>query len=288
MNLVRGDVERCFWRLPMAVIAIVTVAWLAVAQSVSAQPAIDLRSWQVVDLTHAFDERTIYWPTSPSAFELKTLAEGQTPGGYYYSSYSLCTPEHGGTHLDAPVHFSRQGRSAGEVPLEQLVAPAVVIDVAAQAGRDSAYRVTRADVEAFEAAHGPIAPGTIVLVRTGWSRFWGDRKRYLGDDTPGDASKLRFPGYSAEAVRLLVEERRVALLGIDTASIDYGPSTDFTAHRIGAAANVPNLENLAGLDQLPATGTIVIALPMKIARGSGGPVRVVALVPRQAAAAPAR
>ncbi len=184
-----------------------------------------------------------------------------------------------------PVHFSKEGRSAGEVPLEQLVAAAVVIDVVAQAGRDAAYRVTRADVEAFEALHGRIAPGTIVLVRTGWSRFWGDRKRYLGDDTPGDASKLRFPGFGAEAVRLLVEDRRVALLGIDTASIDYGPSTDFAAHRIGAAANVPNLENLAALDQLPATGATVIALPMKIARGSGGPVRVIALVPRLAAAA---
>jgi kynurenine formamidase len=268
-------------------VVLLTVVWLAVAHAAPAQPAIDLRSWRVVDLTHSFDERTVYWPTSPSAFELKTLSEGQTPGGFYYSSYALCTPEHGGTHLDAPVHFSQQGRSAGEVPLEQLVAAAVVIDVVAQAGRDAAYRVTRADVEAFEALHGRIAPGTIVLVRTGWSRFWGDRKRYLGDDTPGDASKLKFPGYGAEAVRLLVEDRRVALLGIDTASIDYGPSTDFAAHRIGAAANVPNVENLAALDQLPATGATVIALPMKIARGSGGPVRVIALVPRRAGAAAA-
>jgi kynurenine formamidase len=153
--------------------------------------------------------------------------------------------------------------------------------VTQQSAADAAYRVTRADVEAFEAAHGRIAPGTIVLVRTGWSRFWPDRKRYLGDDTPGDASKLKFPGYGEEAARLLVEQRQVAMLGIDTASIDYGPSTDFLAHRVGAAANVANLENLAALDELPPTGALVIALPMKIAGGSGGPVRVVALVPQR-------
>jgi kynurenine formamidase len=140
--------------------------------------------------------------------------------------------------------------------------------------------VTRADVEDFEARHGRIAAGAIVLVRTGWSRRWPDRKQYLGDDTPGEASKLRFPGYGADAARLLVEERRVAMLGIDTASIDHGPSTDFIAHRIGAAAGVANLENLTGLDQLPPAGATVIALPMKIAKGSGGPVRVIALLPR--------
>ena len=103
---------------------------------------------------------------------------------------------------------------------------------------------------------------------------------YLGDNTPGDASKLQFPGYSAEAVKLLVENRGVTLLGIDSASIDYGPSKDFIAHRIAAAQGVVNLENLTNLDQLPATGAIIMALPMKIGAGSGGPVRVVALVPK--------
>jgi kynurenine formamidase len=261
-------------------VLLLTIAMTMAAAGVAAQGAIDLRAVRVVDLTHAFDDRTLYWPTSPSAFELTTLADGVTPGGFYYSSYKVCTPEHGGTHLDAPVHFLKAGRSTGDLPLEQLLGPAVVIDVARQAEADAAYRVTRADVEAFEAAHGRIAPGTIVLVRTGWSRRWPDRRRYLGDDTPGDASQLRFPGYGADAARLLVEQRRVALLGIDTASIDHGPSTDFTAHRIGAAAGVANLENLTGLDQLPPTGATVIALPMKIAKGSGGPVRVIALLPR--------
>lgn len=249
------------------------------AASLRAQAPLDLRTARMVDLTHAFDGRTLYWPTSPSAFELTTLADGITPGGYYYSSYKLCTPEHGGTHLDAPVHFSKAGRHTAELPLTQLMAPAVVIDVTRQSDSDAAYRVSRADVEAFEKTHGRIPAGSIVLVRTGWSRFWPDRKRYLGDDTPGDASKLKFPGYGEDAARFLVEERKVAMLGIDTASIDYGPSTDFRAHRVGAAANVANLENLTGLEQLPPIGATVIALPMKIAGGSGGPVRVVAVVP---------
>ncbi len=252
---------------------------ISVATPAVAQPTIDLRTATLVDLTHPFDATTLYWPTSPSAFELTTLAAGPTPGGYYYSSYKVCTPEHGGTHLDAPVHFSEKGRDTAAMPLAQLIAPAVVIDVTKKTS-DPVYRVSRADVEAFEAAHGRIAPGTIVLVRTGWSRLWPDRKAYLGDDTPGDASKLRFPGYGEDAVRLLVE-RRVALLGIDTASIDYGPSTDFLAHRAGAAANVGNLENLTNLDRLPPTGAIVIALPMRIAGGSGGPLRAVAIVPAQ-------
>ena len=263
----------------MKTIVILMAAMTWGVSSAGAQAPVDLKTAHLVDLTHPFDAATLYWPTSPSAFELTTLAAGMTPGGYYYSSYKLCTPEHGGTHLDAPVHFSKAGRNTAELPLSQLMAPAVVIDVTRQSAGDAAYRVSRADVEAFEAAHGRIAPGTIVLARTGWSRFWPDRKRYLGDDTPGDASKLKFPGYGEDAARFLVDERKVAMLGIDTASIDYGPSADFLAHRVAAAANVANLENLTALDQLPPTGATVIALPMKIAGGSGGPVRVVALVP---------
>jgi kynurenine formamidase len=247
--------------------------------SSAAQP-VDLTRLRIVDLTHAYDETTLYWPTSPSAFDVKTLADGMTPGGYYYSSYAFCTPEHGGTHLDAPVHFAKGGRAMGDLPLAQLVAPAVVIDVTKQASADPTYLVTRADVEAFERVNGRITAGSMVLVRTGWSRFWPNRKQYFGDDTPGDASKLRFPGYGEDAARVLVQDRKVAMLGIDTASIDHGPSTTFLAHRIGAEAGVANLENLTNLDALPPTGAVVVALPMKIAKGSGGPVRVIALVPR--------
>lgn len=237
-----------------------------------------LGDYRLVDLTHTYDDDTIYWPTSPSRFEIETLAAGETPGGWYYSAYSVCTPEHGGTHLDAPVHFAEGALSADQLPLENLMAPAVVIDVAESAAADRNYRLSVADVRAFEARHGRIERGSIVVVRTGWSERWPDTKSYLGDDTPGDATRLSFPGFGAEAAELLVE-RDIAMLGIDTASIDYGASREFPVHRIVGQRNIPALENLTNLDELPATGFRLIALPMKIGGGSGGPVRVVALVP---------
>lgn len=249
------------------------------APAIPAQ-AIDLSRVRMIDLTHAFDSATIYWPTSPSAFVLERLFFGETDGGYFYSANAFSAPEHGGTHLDAPIHFGDGRLSIDRLPLERLLAPAVVLDVSAKAARDSAYRLTREDVLDFERQHGRIAQGTIVLLRTGWSARWPDRKAYLGDDTPGDASGLRFPSFGEDAARLLVDERGVGALGADVASIDHGQSTDFIVHRIAAARDVYGLENLTNLDSLPATGATVIALPMKIANGSGGPVRVVALVPR--------
>jgi kynurenine formamidase len=259
---------------------LLSAAALLTPRAATAQP-LDLTRYRLVDLTHPLNAQTVYWPTAPSGFKLERLSYGPTSGGYFYSAYAFAAPEHGGTHLDAPIHFSESGRTADRVPLEQLVAPAVVIDVTAPAAANADYLLTVSDVLGFERRYGRIAPGTIVLLRTGWSRRWPDRKAYLGDDTPGDASKLHFPSFGADAARLLVQERRVGALGVDVASIDYGASKDFMVHRITAAANVPGLENLTALDQLPPTGATVIALPMKIEGGSGGPVRAIALVPRK-------
>jgi kynurenine formamidase len=261
-----------------ALLMVVSAALMASA--VVAAQSLDLSRYQLVDLSHPYGPSTLYWPTSKAKFKLDREAAGKTEGGFYYASNSLSTPEHGGTHLDAPRHFSETGRTTEQIPLEQLIAPAVVIDVTSQAGRDRDYRLTRDDVVQFEKLNGPIAKGSIVLLRTGWSKHWPNGKAYLGDDTPGDASKLSFPSYGAEAAKLLVEERGVAGLGIDTASIDYGRSTDFQVHRIAAARNVPGFENLTNLDRLPVRGAIVAALPMKIEGGSGGPLRAVAFVPR--------
>ena len=256
-----------------------TIVLVAFAPAVVFGQNIDLSKSRIVDLSHAFNARTLYWPNSPTSFALEKLFFGVTPGGFFYAANQFAAPEHGGTHLDAPIHFAEGKQFNHEIPLERLVAPAVVIDVSAQAQRDPDYRLTVADVTAFEQRHGRIAAGTIVLLRTGWSKRWPDRKAYFGDDTPGDASKLHFPSYGEAAARLLVDERKVAALGADVASIDYGPSSDFVVHRIAAAANVPGFENLTNLDQLPARGAIVVALPMKIEGGSGGPLRAIALVP---------
>jgi len=256
------------------------ILFLLAVPALGAQGAPDLATAEVVDLTHPYDDKMIYWPTSPSAFQLTELSKGKTPGGWFYSANSFCTPEHGGTHLDAPVHFGEGRRTADQIPVRQLIAPAVVIDVSRQSAESPDYRLTAADVQAWEQRNGRIPAGAIVLLRTGWSARWPDRKRYLGDDKPGDASNLHFPSYGEESAVLLVKERKVGALGVDTASIDYGASKDFIVHQTAAAGEVPGLENLMDLDRLPETGAWIIALPMKIAGGSGGPVRVVALLSR--------
>jgi len=263
------------------------VAAFAVAAIVRQKsPALDLARFDLVDLTHAFDAKTLYWPNSPTTFRLDTLAYGPTPGGWFYSAHAYAAPEHGGTHLDAPSHFAADRHTADQVPLSRLIAPAVVIDVTPRAEADADYRLTIDDLTAFEKRYGEIRPGSIVLLETGWGKRWPDRKAVFGDDTPGDASRLHFPGFGAEAARVLVEQRKVAAIGVDTPSIDQGPSQDFAVHRIAAAANVPAFENLAGLERLPPKGAVVFALPMKIAGGSGGPLRAVALVPKQPVDAP--
>src|SRR5687767_6093480 len=217
----------------------------------TARPPLDLAHAELVDLTWPYDDKTLYWPTSPSAFELKQLSYGPTPGGWFYSSYAICTPEHGGTHLDAPIHFAEGKTTVDRIPLERLIAPAIVIDVSDRAAANADYRLTADDIRDWESRHGTIAAGTIVLLRTGWGKRWPNRKSYFGDDTPGATDNLHFPSYGEEAARLLVTERRIGALGVDTASIDRGQSRDFLVHRIAGEANVPGFENLAGLDRLP-------------------------------------
>ena len=234
---------------------------------------------QLLDLTHTFDAATLYWPTAPTGFVLEKLFFGKTPGGFFYAANAMRAPEHGGTHLDAPIHFAEGKSTADAVPLARLVGPGVVIDISADAAHDRDALLMPTHLEAFEREHGPIAPGTIVLIRTGWFARWPDRKAYLGDDTPGDASKLHFPGISAEAARALVT-RRVAAVGIDTASIDHGPSQDFQAHQILLGADIPAFENVLLLRAVPPRGATIIALPMKIGGGSGGPLRIIAVLPR--------
>ena len=264
-------------RLAQRAISILLAAALSAP---AAGQTVDLSTAKIVDLTHAFDANTIYWPTSPSGFELKQLHKGPTKGGFFYTAYAFCSPEHGGTHLDAPIHFGEGRMTNADMPVDRFVGPAVVIDIAAKAAANVDYVLTIADIAEWENAHGRIPDGAIVLLRTGWSARWPDKKTYLGDDRTGEAARLHFPSFGAEAAAWLARERRPRLIGVDTASVDYGPSSDFPVHRIIAAANIGGLENLDRLDQLPATGAAVVALPMKIAMGSGGPARVIAFVPQ--------
>lgn len=232
-----------------------------------------------VDLTHAFSESTIYWPTDTAGFQLEELAYGPTEGGWFYSSYAFCTAEHGGTHLDAPIHFAEGGLTADRIPLSGLMGPAAVVDVSERATPD--YLVGVGDLTAWEEEHGPLPDGGILLVRTGWSERWADRAAYLGTDAVGPeaVSQLHFPGIAPDAATWLVEERGVVAVGIDTPSLDYGQSTDFRTHVILYGENVAGFENVASLDLLPPRGSYVVALPMKIEGGSGGPLRIVAFVP---------
>lgn len=232
-----------------------------------------------VDLTHAFSDETIYWPTDTAGFQLDRLSYGLTEGGWFYASNAFASAEHGGTHLDAPIHFAEGRLTADRIPLSGLIGAAAVVDVSDRADPD--YRVSVADLEAWEAEHGPLPEGGILLLSTGWARRWPDREAYLGTDQVGaDAVPLlRFPGLGPEAARWLVDGRGIVAVGIDTPSIDYGQSQDFATHVILFEQNVSAFENVAGLDRLPPTGAYVVALPMKIADGSGGPLRIVAFIP---------
>jgi kynurenine formamidase len=235
---------------------------------------------RIVDLTHPFDESTIYWPTE-EGFVLEHGSAGMTERGYYYEAHRFRGAEHGGTHIDAPVHFAHGRRSVDAIPVEQLVGPAVVIDVSEKCAADPDAQIEIEDLRAFEARHGALPDGVILLLHTGFGRRWPDRSAYLGTAERGPAAvaKLHFPGLHPEAARWLARQRRVGAVGIDTASIDFGKSVAFETHRALFEAEIPALENLALLDALPPTGAFVIALPMKIAGGSGAPLRVVALLP---------
>jgi kynurenine formamidase len=262
-----------------------TVTLLVGAAIAGCSPPPAPEAWpagEIVDLSHPYDEQTIFWPTSET-FRLEQVAEGITAGGYYYAANNFFTAEHGGTHLDAPIHFAEGRPTVDRVPLDRLMGPAVVVDVTDASEQDADYLVSVEDLLQSEEEEGRIPEGAIVLLRTGFSARWPDAIRYLGTARRGEeaVAELHFPGLHPDAARWLVENRSIDAIGIDTASIDRGQSQLFESHRILSEAEIPAFENLTSLDRLPARGAIIIALPMKIGGGSGAPLRAVAVLPEQ-------
>jgi kynurenine formamidase len=267
-------------RIALALLAAAASACTAAAPP--APPPTASQAWPagtLVDLSHAYGDETVFWPTAET-FKLDKVADGVTEKGYYYAANNFASSEHGGTHIDAPVHFAKGHRAVDAIPLEQLVGPALVVDVAAASDRNADYQISVSDLTAWEREHGAIESGAIVLFRTGFSGRWPDAARYLGTAERGDAAvaKLHFPGLHPEAAKWLVD-RKIHAVGLDTASIDYGQSTMYESHRVLYEHDIPAFENLTNLDRLPARGAHVVALPMKIKGGTGAPLRAIAIVP---------
>jgi kynurenine formamidase len=269
---------------PLFILVVVSLIWFmdaakAVPQATSSSPFVG-GEW--IDLTHDFSADSLYWPTA-QRFQLEVESRAFTDRGYFYAANRYRASEHGGTHVDAPIHFAEKGQTVDQIPIEQLIGAAVVIDVSAQAAENPDYQVTVADFEAWEKEHGRLPSGVIVLLRTGFARFWPKAKTYLGTEQRGAEAvpRLHFPGLHPDAARWLIANRPIKAIGLDTASIDYGQSKLFESHQILLGKNIPAFENVAALDQLPTTGALVLALPMKIKEGSGGPLRIVAWVPNK-------
>lgn len=235
-----------------------------------------------IDLTHSFDEHTVAWPTEKGFVHEKEIF-GQTDQGYFYASYRFCGPEHAGTHIDAPIHFNEKGQTLDQIPLQRLIGPGVVVDVSLPSSKNRDYLVSVNDLKEWEQKHQQTLKDKIVLLKTGFARYWPDPMQYLGTDKKGKEAlkELHFPGLDPKAARWLVSERCIRAVGIDTASIDFGQTKSYGAHRNLFEFNVPAFENVANLDLLPAYGFEIFALPMKIKNGSGGPLRIIALIPKE-------
>jgi kynurenine formamidase len=264
--------------LTTLIVGLVTIAAVPVFSASSSSPNIMLNPAKLVDLTYTFDASTIYWPTEhPFVHQFEHY--GMTPGGYFYSSAKFQAPEHGGTHMDAPIHFNQRGLTVDQVPLSAMIGPAAVIDFSSRAANNPDAVLTVDDIKKWESAHGGLPQGAIVIARSGWGRYWPNKKRYLGTDKFGDVAHLRFPGFSVDAVKYLLDIGKIAAIGIDTPSMDPGNSKDFPVHRLWLGANKPGFENIANAEKLPESGATIFCIPMKIGKGTGAPARIFGLLP---------
>lgn len=227
---------------------------------------------RVIDLSYAINDHLPPWPGDKKVFEAQPNATFEKDGYFTRSFWML---EHYGTHLDAPIHFAKGGATVDEIPAQKLFGPGVVIDVRSEGRANPDYALSAARVEEWERANGKIPAGAIVLLRTGWSSFWNDAQKYRGLDANGT---MHFPGFSAEAVRVLLQ-RGINGIGADAMSVDTGASKNYEVHQLALGAGIWQLENLAGMTNIPETGTYMIVAPIKLEGGSGGPCRVFAILP---------
>jgi kynurenine formamidase len=188
---------------------------------------------------------------------------------------SASSPELLGTRIDAPARFERGLWTVDQIPAERLLAPLVVLDVSANIENHPDYQISVEDIARWEQAHSQIPPGSVVIARTGWDSRWNSVKDYRNADPKG---VMHFPGYSQDAAKFLVEGRNALGVGIDTLSVDHGPSKDFPVRQYTLSHSVYQLENVANLDRAPSTGGMVVVAPAKLENGTSGPVRILALV----------
>jgi len=259
-----------FKTFTIACASVLTLFLFAQRRTPPAPPQLFAR---VVDLTHSVAEKDPNWEgTAESPYKVKLLASFEKEG--YFTRY-ISLPEHFATHIDAPAHFAQGVWTVDQIPPQRLVAPLVVINVRGKAANDPDYQVSLDDVAVWEHDNGQIPPGSVVMARTGWAARWDSMKDYRNADNKG---VMHFPGFDLETVKFLVQARQIVGLGIDTLSVDYGPSKDFPVHHFTAKSNVYHLENVANLEGVPEAGGIVVAAPAKLEGGSGGPVRILALL----------
>ena len=227
---------------------------------------------QIVDLSHPVSPRIPRWPGDPPT-EFTPWAD-LSRDSYYLRRFSMS--EHGGTHLTAPASYYPNGRTADRYTATELVKPATVLDLRPQCQANPDYALTPADVLTWESRHGPVPPGAIALLLTGWAERWDHPAAYLGADADGN---LHFPGFGLDATELLLNQRAAAGLGTDTAGAEPGIDTGLSVSRLALSQPRIVLENLANLHRLPAKGAVLVIGLLRLSSGSGAPAAVTAFLP---------
>lgn len=270
---------KILWKFPVCFFLTVSLSLLMTACQQQPEGVAQSPEPKLLDMTYPFNDGSIYWPNA-TPFKLKKGDWGITSAGYWYASNEYSAAEHGGTHVDAPIHFAQGGRTIEQIPLEEWIGPAVKIDVTGPCSQDRDYLLTVGDIKNWEQKHGTIPEHAWVIMYTGiGTKYYPNKEKVLGTAKTGEAAipELHFPGFSPESVQFLTTERDITGIAIDTPSIDYGQSKEFKVHQILFAADKVALENIANLNQLPESGATLYVMPMLIEEGTGAPARVFAV-----------